>query len=160
MIYVLTENFCHDSYHSSERYGEWHEHHSCSVQGVCLNKPDRSQHGYYTEWDAIELGDREVSVGDTVYVITMTYDTGDSFGYATGKMEVMWATPDRAEALDIARAISQQQDEFSVKFTLDSGKEIRLSNPGAGYFESVTSIDVDAFAVTEDSDTLSFRLPG
>lgn len=144
MIYVITEQLCRNSEYSDELYGDWYRSMDCRVLGVSLEKP---RVDYDQEYDAFELGECEVNAGDVINVITMHYSTGDSFGREDGCMEVIWATPSLSEATNIVKAVREHQDEFSIKFTLENGKEIQLSNPGAGYFESVDYIEVEGFTV-------------
>lgn len=152
-IYVITMQQCTHSEYSDEPYGDWYRSMDCSVLGVSLEKP---RVGVDEEYDEFELGDCAIEPGDMIYVITMHYSTGDSFGREDGCMEVMWATPSITEAEGIGRAIREQESAFSVKFTLESGKTIEMSNPGAGYFESIDCIEVEGFAVREQTVKMRF----
>jgi hypothetical protein len=135
-VYVTTEESCYDSYLSSEPYGDWYEHWDCRVNEVYIQK----EAGHYYA-DSFKLGDVDLKSGSPVFVLVMHYDTGDSFGRATGKMEVLWVFDNYQDASDARKAVEANQEEFSVKFETARG-EIKMSNPGAGYFESVNNIDI------------------
>lgn len=144
-IYVTTDERCIDSYISGEQFGEWSETLNCRVTGVYLQKPD----GFGWGDETFEIHD-DISEGDTVHVLSMTYSWGDSFGRGSGKLEVLWVFADYSEAVAAARAVEKAKDQFSVEFETSRGL-ITLSNPGAGYFESVEDISIDDFVVRSEA---------
>jgi hypothetical protein len=86
-----------------------------------------------------------------VFVLYMTYDTGDSFGRAYGKGEIIWVfkDPDLATKARLKwEAENNKRDpEFSIEFEVDGGQTVKQGNPAAGYFENVGNIDVGTFLV-------------
>ena len=77
----------------------------------------------------------------------MIYTDGDSFGFATGKGEVLWVFEDIESARLAQRMLEENKKEFSIKFEDGKGNTIQFSNPGAGYFESVENISIDSYFV-------------
>jgi hypothetical protein len=142
-VYVTYKQRCVYSKHSNEQYGDWNEIYDSEVTGVSLVKPDFEN---YTQYEEIELGDVEVKEGDTIFVLSMDYDTGDSFGREEGRMEILWAFTDHYEAKEAARCVEQNKKEYSIKFETERGV-ITMSNPGYGYFEVIRGINVDEFTV-------------
>lgn len=138
MIYVTYNDICEHSEHSDEMYGDWYESRSFSVTGVSSFKPLREHERFGIEMDS----------GSTAHVVTMHYSTGDSFGRSDGRGEVLWVFDNIDDAVAARKALEEQREKFSVEFKDGSGKVIKMSNPGAGYFESVNDISVETFTVT------------
>lgn len=143
-LYVQYREICTESYHSGEQYGDWRQSYDFGVEGVSLTSRGR--------YDEEKLGCLvDVKAGDVVYVLYMTYDTGDTFGRATGKGEVIWVFKDVQLAMKAKQRWIEENDkndpEFSIEFEVDGGETLTQSNPAAGYFENVGYISVDTFLV-------------
>ena len=143
-LFVQYHEHCTDSYHSGEQYGDWRESYSFGVDGVSF-----TSHG---QWNEDVLGCLvDVKAGEPVFVLYMTYDTGDTFGHADGKGEVIWVFKDAALAMKAKQQWQEENDkrdpEFSIRFEVDGGEFVTQSNPAAGYFENVGYIDVSTFLV-------------
>ena len=143
-LFVQYREVCTDNYHSGEQYGDWRQTYDFSVDGVSL-----TSHG---GWHEDKLGTLvDVKAGDPVFVLYMTYDTGDTFGTAKGKGEVIWVFKDAVLAMKAKQQWKEENDkhdpEFSIRFEVDGGEFITQSNPAAGYFENVGYIDVSTFLV-------------
>lgn len=127
-----------------ERYGSWSEEWDFDVTGVSLSSRDRYEEEKFTI-------DFDVKAGDPVFVLFMTYSTGDTFGRATGKGEVLWVFKDAElakKAKDLWVEENEKRDpEFSIEFEVDGGKKVKLSNPAAGYFENIGYLDLHTFLV-------------
>lgn len=143
-LFVQYDETCTHSSREPVEYGSWREEWNFSVKGVSLTSRDR--------WNEEHLGCLvDVKAGDPVFVLYMTYDTGDTFGRATGRGEVIWVFKDA----DLARkALAQWKEEndkrdpeFSITFEVDGGETVTQSNPAAGYFENVGYIDLESFLV-------------
>lgn len=143
-LFVQYRELCDESRHSGEEYGDWYQSYNFSVEGVSLTSRDR-----WNE-ETFEV-DVDVKAGEPVFVLYMVYSTGDSFGRADGKGEVLWVFKDADTAREALRLWKEENDkrdpEYSVKFEDDSGRVVQLSNPGAGYFENVSYIDLETFLV-------------
>jgi outer membrane protein assembly factor BamB len=81
----------------------------------------------------------------------MTYSTGDTFGHADGKGEVIWVFKDATLAMKAKelwdKENAKRDPEFSIEFEADGGIMVKQSNPAAGYFENVGHIGVETFLV-------------
>lgn len=91
--------------------------------------------------------DYEVSVGERVYVLYMRYSSGDSFGCANGKAEIIWVFKNKEVAMAAKKIWENANENDMVEIFTDSGKSLKLSNPAAGYFENVSSINLETYIV-------------
>lgn len=139
-IVVRSSEICTYSEHDGELYGSWSEDYDFSIDRVSVVKEDYKPS--YNE-DAYQIADDATNA----YVIVMRYSTGDSFGQADGKGEVIHAFGNREIAQAALEIINTQQDEWSFTFKDDFGREVSYYNCGAGYFESIWSIDIEVFAI-------------
>ena len=139
-ICVTYSEYCTHSERESGSYGSWSESYSSSVTG------------------AYRLGEKEKAPYDSetfivpddateVFVVYMLYGTGDSFGRADGKLDILHCTSSEEAADKLAKTITEKPDEYAIKFTDDFGREISLYNPGAGYFESIDYVGVERYSV-------------
>lgn len=135
-VVVSSEERCTDSYHSGEQYGDWREDYRFSITGAKV-----VDEKYKTSYE--EDGFRIPAGCTQVYILYVTYDTGDSFGQAFGRGEVLHAFGSREVAQAALDALNANKNEFSVKVKDDFGREIFISNPGAGYFESIDDVDLE-----------------
>lgn len=138
-LYVLTNTTCTHSEYSDEPYGDWSADYDFDVNGVSLEKPNSSYEQFQTCFD--------VQNGDTVYVLSMIYSTGDSFGRSSGNGEALWVFKDFEVAKKAAQAIKDQEDKYSVSFLNENGEKATMSNPGSGYFECVEDIRLESFII-------------
>ena len=143
-LYIQYDERCTHSEREPVEYGSWREEYDFRVTGVSLTSRER--------WgeEKFEIG-CDVKAGDPVFVLYMTYSTGDSFGRAEGRGEVLWAFKDAKTATEAMKRWKEENDkrdpEFSVKFEDDVGRVIQLSNPAAGYFENMGYLELVTFLV-------------
>jgi hypothetical protein len=128
-----------------KKYGSWSAEYHFSIEAVSTAGVDSIQHESFTvAFDAIP--------GDTIYVLYMVYNSGDSFGTSTGNGEVLWVFKDYLLANEAlkrwqhacnfhGRQLRDGAQQFCA-FHVDGGAWIRLNNPAYGYFERVTTIEV------------------
>lgn len=136
-LYVQYENSVTDSYHSGEKYGEWWEEYNFYVSGVSVSQ----RRGCFESFEV----PFELETGQPVYVLSMIYSSGDSFGNSTGNGEVIWVFKDKEIANDAKKALEGADDKYQIKFIAEGGNEITMSNPGWGYFENTTDISLECF---------------
>ncbi len=136
-LYVKTSDIVTSSYREDKPYGDWYSYHDFSIEGVYTRVG--AEYTYGVEEINVQFDAKE---GDLVYVLYMIYDTGDSFGRAHGLGEVFWVFNDEWAAEKARREVVKNSDQYSVEFDDGFGKMIKLSNPGAGYFETIQSIEV------------------
>jgi hypothetical protein len=123
-----------DSYHEPVDYGDWWTTNHRTYDYAYITD---SQYGGHPI-------DFPVSEGDTVYLLYVTYSSGDSFGNASGCVEEIWVfnNPNDAEK---ARRIIEEDANKNPDTTSDL--DIGLPRPiytGAwkGYFDYVEDVTV------------------
>lgn len=142
-LFVQYTQHCISSHRDPEPFGDWREEYDFSVNGVSLTSRSR----YCDETITVGV---EIKAGEPVFVLYMTYSSGDSFGRAYGKGEVLWVFKDPALAMKAKKQWendAEEESKYSVEFEVDGGQTIKLSNPASGYFENVGHIDVSTFLV-------------
>lgn len=140
-IVVRSSEICTHSESEDRDWGwSWSKDYDFSIDRVRVVKED-----YKPSYD--EDGYQIADDATNAYVIVMRYSTGDSFGHADGRGEVIHAFGNREIAQAALEVIKTQEDEWSFVFKDDFGREISYSNCGAGYYESILSIDIEVFAI-------------
>ncbi len=136
-LYVQIEEILLDSFDSGEQYGDWSESHSFEPTGVSLNNESNE------EFEII--GD--IKSGSEVHVLWCTYSSGDSFGHSEGNGQILWVftDPNLAEMAKIM--VYKYKEQVSIKFNIEDGKEVKISNPGYGYFDNLDTIELTSFVV-------------
>ena len=151
MLYIEVDSSCLEDYWDGEQYGDWYQSLDFSIKSVHLQKPE------YATYEEFEVPFDVVS-GDEVHILWMMYSSGDSFGQSDGNHELIWIFKDKevAKAAEISytniatnESINNNCDHDSSMITIviDSGEEMKLSNPAWGYFENVSSINLQTFKV-------------
>lgn len=115
-----------------------------------VNQPDHAQ-GY----EAFPVWSPEgIKSGDLVYVLWCVYSTGDSFGHSYGNSEILmvYKDPTMAKtALDIWLQAERDKPEndymYAVLTPFTDTVSVKVSNPGAGYFEDLTDVRLDLVRV-------------
>lgn len=138
-VFITTTDRCISSHHSSEQFGDWHEDYNSSVDNVFKEKP------VYNSGEEFPV---DAEVGDAVFIVYMTYSTGDTFGRSSGRGEVLWAFKDieKAKALcktaNAANNTNDLDNEYSLEFLDDDDEKRSLSNPAYGYFEDMSDCEI------------------
>lgn len=139
-IYVEYNVISLGSYQSDEPYGDWWEDLDFEVKGVSIGKPAR----VVTEDFNIN---ENFNIGDEVWVVYMIYSSGDSFGSSTGNGEVLWVFKTEEDAIRAKEAIKEQERNSSINFNTANGQLVKMSNPAWGYFENVSSVNIEKFVI-------------
>jgi hypothetical protein len=137
-VSVEYSQYCTHDYHSGERYGDWEKSYDSSVTGVRVLREDEES-GYSSE--TFLLPDDAT----TAYVVYMVYSTGDSFGRSSGEIDIIHCTASSDKAHALAKMVTENPNEYSIKFTDDFDREVSIYNRGAGYFESIEYVEVLSF---------------
>ena len=144
-LYVNYHERLVEDYWDGKECGTWRKQWEYSVETVGLSN--------LSEWEGIGYDveefetDFDVEAGDTVYVLWMTYRTGDTFGHETGRGEVLWVFKNQAAAVE-AKAIWEENCRNAyIKFLSDTGEEVQVSSPASGYFEDLGYIELSEFQV-------------
>ena len=142
-LFLKTEEICYSSYQSPERYGDWSSDNSFRIKSVLTEKDEEFSEGeYYELHDAKE--------GDFVYVLVLQYSTGDSFGCSTGNGEIVGVYKDIKVAEQARKTYMENKDQYSIELPFETYEGIKfqeISNPAAGYFESLESLDIQCFNI-------------
>lgn len=139
-ICVTYDEICTHRKSPKERYGDWSESYSSSVTGA-YRIGDDAQAPYESETFLVPDDATEV------FVVYMIYSTGDSFGNADGKIDIIHCTVSEEAADKLAKMITENPDEYTIKFTDDFDREISLYNPGAGYFERISYVGIESYPI-------------
>ena len=142
MIKVLVEydERCTYNHREPEQYGSWEEHYDSEVTNVRRITDDEDR-PYRSDVFAVPEGTEKV------YVVYMIYSTGDSFGRSTGNIDIIHACADETAAHALAEKITKNADEYSIEFVDDFGRDIKISNRGAGYFERIDYVAVECYNI-------------
>lgn len=138
-LYVQYDLRTVNSYHSGEQWGDWSAEYDFTVIGVSLTPHDR--------WSEEKLGLPDVKAGDVVFVLWMTYSSGDSFGNSSGNGEVLWVFKNANKALAAKQAFMASPDVYIIEIEDDDGDKFTLSNPASGYFENMGHMEISTFLV-------------
>lgn len=146
LVYVQHHEYTVDSQPAEEQYGNWSETSDFIIDGVALDT--KLRWGY----DAVQIAPAVV-VGDPVWVLYMTYSTGDSFGCHHGKGEVIWVFVDEAVATKNLNSLESLRgpvgEMASFTFTDEDGEVLHMSNPANDYFSSVEGFHLQPCIVGE-----------
>jgi hypothetical protein len=78
------------------------------------------------------------------YLLSVIYDTGDSFGRDEGQIEFIDLYENLAIAEENSRRIREDEsDKYSVKLLHETGKEYDVHTPWKGYFEDLRGVEID-----------------
>jgi hypothetical protein len=148
VVYVQYQSRCITSYREPVEFGEWGDSNTFDIKGVALSSR-KSWNGLAYLDDEFTV-DFDVAPGDMVYVLSMIYSTGDTFGRSDGNGEILWVFKDRARAMaarEVWAKACQENYVYSVQFETDSGTTATMHNPAAGYFEQLQDLNLDIFLV-------------
>lgn len=145
-LFVQYQSICLDSFREPVEYGEWSDTYDFDVKGVAVSSRGRWSGLAYDE-DKINVG-FEAEAGTPVHVLWLTYSNGDSFGHSSGNGEILWVFKDADVAQEALKTWQDNSEEYSITIKDENGKDIELSNPGSGYFESIESLQVDTFLLS------------
>lgn len=148
-LFVRVESSCLHSKHSEKEFGGWEEAHDAQITAVDKHVALGEASGSRGEWVNVQ---GKVNDGDTVYVLFMLYEQGDSFGRSSGNHEVFWVFTDLDKgkaALEVVKSANEYRynemtdrstDVFTLEFELEDGTKVKVSNPAAGYFERMEDV--------------------
>lgn len=132
-LFVEIESMCVHSFRSDEPYGDWGSEHQCSVQKISRNKD------LLKTWDFTEYKvPNDVYNSQNLYIVAVTYSSGDSFGRSSGNLAIAYITESPDEALkvknDLLKDVNPSED--------DPKTQCRGYAEWNGYFEHIESVDI------------------
>ena len=136
----LTYNHqCVESRHSEKLYGDWYE--KWKLHGV-TSAPLTN-----TDVDCVSFED--VQLGDIVFIVTVVYTTGDSFGVSeNGQKDSVYFTKDLDLAYIIKNQIEKSLSGSDIEITLNDGQKLKIYAYWNGYFEKLEEVRVDTIRVS------------
>lgn len=145
-LYVVYTSRCNNVVVPNEPFGDWRDEYDYEVHSIHLNKPRPSYHSI----EPISIAG-DVVPGQEVWIVSIRWSSGDSFGNATGKGEPVWIFRDQASAMLALQALHAQAwaDVSMFRFLDDTQETIHIGNPGHGYFERVDRFEINHFIVQE-----------
>lgn len=139
-LYVKTSEICEHYSVEKTEFGNWSKSYSFIIEGV-----------YSTPQKNAEKFILDVKKGDTVYALVLTYSTGDSFGSAFGKGELIWLFSEEEYARRVYYEYMNNIEKSSMYLMLEVDKKefkrTKIGNIVEGYFESLSSLDIEEFEV-------------
>jgi hypothetical protein len=132
-LYIEIDEKCTHDYHSGEQYGEWSKEYSNTVTKISRNEKllDKWNFSEYKVSD-------EVYNSPFLYLVVVTYSSGDSFGRSSGNTSIAYITGNPDEALkikgDLDRGINPPKD--------DPNSQNGGYYPWDGYFERVEDVNI------------------
>lgn len=132
-IFVEIEGACVRDYRSGEAYGGWEQQYSYNIKKISRNEK------LLSKWDFTEYKVPNITLqSPTLYLVAVTYTTGDSFGRSLGNISIAYITEDSGEALKV-------MDDLNLGINPPK-KDPKTQNGGYaiwdGYFERVESVDI------------------
>jgi hypothetical protein len=132
--------------HSDDPYDySWSEDHDYSYGTARIIKD-----GKYGDVDLFP-GDAEVKAGDEIYVVHVSYDSGDSFGSSSNNRTHLWAFSNKARAerlcniIDIDATTNSDYDFDNKPLTFDN---VPINcNEWKGYFENFQAAAVETILI-------------
>lgn len=150
-VCVEYEETCIHSEEEGGSYGSWSEDYSSSVTGAYIIGDDEKA-AYASETFIVPDGT------DTVYVVYMIYRTGNSFGSADGKIDILHCTASSDAAHKLASIVTSNPHSGMIKFTDDFGRDISIDNRGAGYFERISFVEVVQFDISKGKKSTRYMV--
>lgn len=140
LVYVQHSCLCVHDEHDGEQYGSWSRDNDFTVEGVMLDT--KLRWGY----DAIQIAPAVVP-GDEVWVLWVTYSTGDSFGSDRGQGEIIWVFTDKDVADKALKKLDANQKSSVFSFEDEDGEVLHITNPANDHFSHIESVNVQSFIV-------------
>lgn len=135
---IETDSYRESYYRSPEQWGEWREekvYDGIRTISITENYPD-------------VISYEDIVFGDYVFVVTVVYSSGDSFGRSTGNYEHVYVTKDAQTAHKMSEAIEHMgRNRYSFEYILPCGTKFELYTPWVGYFETVERVRVESVCV-------------
>lgn len=132
-LFVETESLCVHSFQSDEAYGDWGSEHQYSVQKISRNKD------LLRKWDFTQYKvPKDVYESPNLYIVTVTYSSGDTFGSSSGLLAIAYITENPDEALKVRDNLNQGCNPSEDDPKTQCGGYARWD----GYFEHIESVDI------------------
>lgn len=146
-IFVETSDRC-NRHRGTGDWPSWRNSHDASIIGV--ERRESEKHTYGNTFNV------DIEEGKIAYVVYMTYDSGDSFGVSTNKLDVLAVFESKQDAKKALAHVKGSFDEHNDSNTYDftfidskqNHKAFKVRNPANGYFENFRDVELKGFVVT------------
>lgn len=145
MYFRLNSTNYREYHRSGEEYGDWSESNDIDYKDAKV-----SDLGYGDV--ALFPNQREPKRGEDIFVVGVSYSSGDSFGHGTGYHELLWAFTDGDLAFklsDLLKKDSEDNPDYNYKsgnYVMFEGVKVGTST-WKGYFESLERVFVERLMV-------------
>lgn len=136
-LYIEIDQTCTRDEREDVEWGSWETHYDSSVTKVSRNKD------LLNKWNFESFSVPQSTYdAEYVYVVVVTYESGNTFGRSYGNVTVAFVTENPDDAVDAKEAIDKGwTDEWR-----DHPNSCGYA-PWDGYFERVQSVNIEFFKV-------------
>lgn len=149
-----------------ERENDWDNTWEYDIDGFLVKEGERSYYDFVLP--------REVKSGDTLYMVSVIYSTGDSFHYETGCREFVEVFDTYEEAVALQKQIEQNEKDYAedcrnehvkgykrkaqpITF-LRNGESVTITaGSWQSYFGGMDYVDVDSYTVYASKEEIPSR---
>lgn len=102
-------------------------------------------------WDVITSFD--VKKGDTIFLVSAIYSSGDSFGRSTGNIEYVGAYQTKEFAEKVRKYILHDYERYlgdkscRQEYKIEVDDEVIYTSAWIDYFETLNSVEIDKLVV-------------
>lgn len=145
MYFSLNSRNYNNYHHSGEEYGDWSE--SNSIDYI---HAEISDSGYGNV--ALFPNQKEPKRGEDIFVVGVSYSSGDSFGHGSGYHELLWAFTDGDLAFklqDLLEKDNEKNPDYNFKdgnYVFFEGTKV-ITSTWKGYFEHLEHVFVERLMV-------------
>lgn len=129
-VYIEISERCVYSERENVQFGSWEEIYDSKIEKVTKHKPER-----WTNYDSMVVSP-EVYNADKVYLVAVTYKTGNTFGHSTGNLCVYKIFADKELAKKVTQDILTNGKNFTESRHKDEFPRF------CGYFERVEGVEL------------------
>ncbi len=135
VLYIEKNEVCTKDYHSGEQWGEWERSYDISLVRCTRDKSEIVNDHSYETFNV----SAETYAAKKVFIVTVTYESGDTFGRSYGNNQIAFVTHDEALALDVKNAIEAEDGSWDKYQGNEDGCGYASWD---GYFERLNCAEV------------------
>lgn len=135
-LFVEETSSCVRDYHEGVQFGEWEQQYDNDVTKVSRDSKLLNRYNF----TACKVPD-EVYDASYVYIVVVTYSTGDTFGNSSGNLAIAFITENPEEALKAKEVIETVEGGWTKEWC--KHPKSATSYPiWEGYFEHVENVEI------------------
>lgn len=135
-LFVEETSSCVRDYRENVEFGSWEQRYDNSVVKVSRDSELLNRYNF----TACKVPD-VVYNASYVYIVVVTYSTGDTFGNSSGNLAIAFITENPEEALKAKEVIETVEDGWTEEWC-EHPKSVASYPRWQGYFERVESVDI------------------